>query len=65
MDIASLVAKHYTARKAFGLVISFDRSSPEETAALGRATAAYASEQQRTEEFDRLAWLGRNPRIEQ
>ena len=65
MDIAAIVSKHYVARKALGLVISFDRITPEDTAALGRATAAYASEQERTEEFDRLAWLGRNPRIEQ
>lgn len=64
MDVSVLVAKHYAARKAFGLVISFDRSTPEETAELGRATAAYATEQERIEEFDRLEWLGRNPKVE-
>lgn len=65
MDVAAIVAKHYERRKALGLVISFDRESPEDTATLGRATAAYATEQERIEQFDRLTWLGRNPRIEQ
>lgn len=50
------------ARKAEGLVISFDRAP--EHAHFGRATAAFATVKERDEEIDRLIWLGRNPRIE-
>lgn len=64
MDVAALVARHYARRKALGLVVSFDRATAAETVALGRATAAYATAQECREQFDRLAWLGRNPRIE-
>ena len=64
MNVESMIAKAHAKRLAAGLVVSFDRITPEETAAYGRATAAYATVKERDEEIDRLVWLGRNPRIE-
>ena len=64
MNIDSVVRAAHAKRQAAGLVISFDRTTPEATTAYGRATMACATEQQRIEEFDRLNWLGRNPRVE-
>jgi hypothetical protein len=59
-----LIAKQIAKRRAAGLFVSYDRTTPEETAAYARATIAFASVKERDEELDRLAWLGRNPRIE-
>lgn len=65
MNMEALIAAQYAKRKTAGLVISFDRETPEATAEYGRATAAYGSIKQRDERIDALEWLGRNPRIEQ
>jgi hypothetical protein len=64
MNIEAMIAKVHAKRLAAGLVVSFDRTTPEETAVYGRATAAYATVKERDEQIDRLNWLGRNPRIE-
>ncbi len=59
-----LIAKQLAKRRAAGLFVSYDRTTPEETSAYGRATIAFANVKERDEELDRLNWLGRNPRIE-
>ena len=64
MTIDQIIAAAHAKRLSAGLVVSFDRSTPEETAHFGRATAAFASFQERNEEIDRFTWLGLNPRIE-
>jgi len=64
MDVAAFVAAQYARRRAAGLVLSFDREDAATQAELGRATSAYATRKERDEDFDRLTWLGRNPRIE-
>ena len=64
MNIQDIIHTAQAARKAAGLVVSFDRTTPEETAAYGRATHAFADAKARDEEIDRLTWLGRNPRVE-
>lgn len=61
----ALIAKAHAKRLAAGLVVSFDRETPEETVAYGRATHAFASIKDRDEKIDVWNWLGRNPRIEQ
>lgn len=60
----ALIAKVHAKRLAAGLVVSFDRDTPEETAACGRATRAYASAAERDAGLARLTLRGRNPRIE-
>jgi hypothetical protein len=64
MTTTDLIMAIQAKRRAAGLVVSFDREDPEVQAEIGRATAAYANVKERDEEFDRLNWLGRNPRIE-
>ena len=64
MNIEAMIAAAHAKRLASGLVVSFDRTTPEETAEYGRATAAYATVKERDEEIDRFEWLGLNPRIE-
>lgn len=65
MDVDLVVKTAYAKRKALGLVVSYDRPDAEAQTKYGRATAAFASIQERKEQMDRFAWLGLNPRIEQ